>query len=127
MAHPCERVLIVDDDADNRDSIAMILEEEGVDVRAANAHDALDALRAGYRPDVIVLDLVMPGISGRVFREHLERDARLGAIPIVLCTASPQLAQGAGFVDAVIAKPFDADAFFRALAELCLEAKRTVL
>ena len=127
MAHPCERVLVVDDDADNRDSIAMILEEEGIEVRAATAHDALDALRSGYRPDVVVLDLVMPGISGRVFREHLERDARLGAIPIVLCTASPQLAQGAGFVDAVIAKPFDADAFFRALAALCLEAKRTVL
>jgi CheY-like chemotaxis protein len=127
LAHPCERVLVVDDDADNRDSISMILEEEGIDVVAADAHRALDALRGGYRPDVIVLDLVMPGISGRVFREHLEREPDLGRIPIILCTASPQLARGAGFVDAVIAKPFDADAFFRALAKLCLQANHGVL
>ena len=124
MAHPCERVMVVDDDADTREAIAMLLESEGIDVVAADAADALAALREGYRPNVIVLDLIMPHVSGRTFRARMKLDPTLREIPVVLCTGSPQLAREEDGFNAVIAKPFDPDAFFAALAALCMEAPR---
>jgi CheY-like chemotaxis protein len=124
MAHPCERVLVVDDDADTREAIAMLLESEGIEVVAADASDALEVMREGFRPDVVVLDLVMPKVSGRAFRARMKLDPALRDIPVVLCTASPQLAREDDGFAALIAKPFDADAFFAALAELCLDAPK---
>ena len=121
MAHPCERALVVDDDEDTREATAMLLESEGIEAIGAEPLEALELLRGGYRPNVIVLDLVMPDISGRTFRARLKLDPELRNVPVVLCTASPQLA-AEGDYDAVIAKPFDPDAFFEALAKLCLEA-----
>jgi CheY-like chemotaxis protein len=124
MAHPCERVLVVDDDADTRDAIAMLLEAEGIEVVAAEAAEALAVLRRGFRPDVVVLDLVMPRVSGRTFHARMKLDPALRSIPVVPCTASPQLAREEDGFAAVIAKPFDPDAFFAALAELCLRSPR---
>jgi CheY-like chemotaxis protein len=121
MAHPCERVMVVDDDEDTREATAMLLDSEGIQAVAAEPLEALEILRGGYRPDVLVLDLVMPDVSGRTFRARLKLDPELRAIPLVLCTASPQLADEDDY-QAIIAKPFDPDAFFDALAKICLEA-----
>ncbi len=126
MAHPCERVLVVDDDEDTRETTAMLLESEGIAAVAAEPVEALEILRRGFRPNVIVLDLVMRDVSGRTFRARLKLDPALRTIPIVLCTASPQLASEADGFDAVIAKPFEPDAFFEALAKLCLDAPPAV-
>jgi twitching motility two-component system response regulator PilH len=124
MAHPCERVLVVDDDADTREAITMLLESEGIDVVAAEGAVALNALREGYVPNVVVLDLIMPQVSGRTFRARMKLDPRLRDIPVVLCTGSPQLARDEDGFAAVIAKPFDPDAFFEALAALCMKSPR---
>jgi CheY-like chemotaxis protein len=126
MAHPCERVLVVDDDEDTREATAMLLESEGIEATAAEPIEALELLRGGYRPDAIVLDLVMPDVSGRTFRARLKLDPELRPIPVVLCTASPQMAVEEDY-DAVIAKPFDPDAFFDALGKLCLQAASAAL
>ena len=71
-------VLVIDDDADIRDSIGDILELRGYRVaRAANGREALERLKSGPPPCVILLDLMMPVLNGWEFREQQSRDAYL--------------------------------------------------
>lgn len=59
------RVLVVDNEESDRDLLVSLLEPLGFDLRvAASGHDCLDLLAAGYQPDVILMDLAMPGIDG---------------------------------------------------------------
>ena len=78
-------VLVIDDDADIRDSIGDILELRGYRVaRAANGREALDRLQHGPPPCVILLDLMMPVLNGWEFREQQSRDTRLAGVPVVV-------------------------------------------
>jgi CheY-like chemotaxis protein len=86
-ADPCD-VLVVDDDDEIRESLVELLEERGF--RAAAAADgaqALAALRAGLRPSLILLDLMMPVMDGVTFRQRQLADPDLAAIPVVLVSA----------------------------------------
>ncbi len=59
------RILVVDNEEADRDLLVQVLEPLGFELRtAANGHDALDLLAAGLDPDVILMDLAMPGIDG---------------------------------------------------------------
>ncbi|MEO8023541.1 ATP-binding protein [Polaromonas sp.] len=59
------RVLVVDNEEADRELLANVLEPLGFEIRtAASGHDCLDLLAAGYRPEVILMDLAMPGIDG---------------------------------------------------------------
>ncbi len=103
-----KRVLVVDDDASIRELLSTVLEDDGYEVvPAANGEDAL-AVCARWRPDVIVLDLMMPVMDGWTFAKRLrERDD----IPIVVLSAANDLERHAKSVGAteVIGKPFDLD------------------
>jgi len=103
-----KRVLVVDDDASIRELLSTVLEDDGYEVvPAANGEDAL-AVCARWRPDVIVLDLMMPVMDGWTFAKRLrERDD----IPIVVLSAANDLDRHAKSVGAreVIGKPFDLD------------------
>ena len=79
-------ILVVDDDADMRTSMAELLTGEGYQVlTAGNGHEALACLQGlKRRPALILLDLVMPGMDGWTFLAERARDARLGAIPVIL-------------------------------------------
>ncbi len=74
-------LLLVEDDPDIRESVSELLEEEGYCVwQATNGREALDVLEAGCRPDVILLDLMMPVMTGW---EFLSRQQALDAsIPV---------------------------------------------
>jgi signal transduction histidine kinase/CheY-like chemotaxis protein len=62
---PARRVLVVDNEADDRALLALLLEPLGFAVRcAASGHDALDLVAAGWQPDAVLMDLAMPGIDG---------------------------------------------------------------
>jgi CheY-like chemotaxis protein len=82
-------VLIVDDDADIRSCIREALEDEGY--RAAGAVNGVDALRQlredRLRPDVILLDIMMPEMDGFSFRAEQLEDPELAAIPVLVFTA----------------------------------------
>src|SRR5262249_26713373 len=79
-------VLLVEDSEDTRQLYAMILEDEGMDVREAkNGSEAL-ALAAELRPDVILMDLTLPVLDGREATRRLKRDPRTAAIPVVALT-----------------------------------------
>lgn len=80
-------VLVVDDDALIRDVLSDILEDRGFSVEtASNGAEALKKLR-GIRPDVILLDLNMPVMDGREFRQAQRADPALWHIPTVVMTA----------------------------------------
>jgi two-component system, OmpR family, response regulator CpxR len=80
-------VLIVDDDRDMRDTVTAVLEAEGYDVRCAeNGAQAL-ALMHGPKPGVIVLDLLMPVMSGWELLDAVQGDRELARIPVVVLSA----------------------------------------
>jgi CheY-like chemotaxis protein len=103
-------VLVVDDDADIRDMIAQALELEGWCVLgAANGEEALRIARRSPRPDVILLDLMMPVMNGWEFMEAQRRDAALVAIPVVLISGDERLKEKArtAHVAGFLKKPMD--------------------
>lgn len=108
-SHP---VLVVEDDADLLETFILVLESSGhAAVGAADGYAALEMLRGGMRPCVILLDLMMPGMNGWQFREQQLKDPALAPIPVVLISAA-----GPGAEDktlrpaAFLPKPVDLDA-----------------
>jgi len=84
-------ILLVEDDFDLRDIIQDILEDEGYDV--VPAHDgrqALEYLRsaADPRPDAVVLDLMLPHVSGWEVLDATRSEADLGTIPVIVISAA---------------------------------------
>jgi CheY-like chemotaxis protein len=78
-------VLVVDDDLDAVEAIAAVLDANGYGVvKASNGEEALQRLRAGLVPSVIVLDLRMPGNDGWDFRAAQLHDTELAHIPVVI-------------------------------------------
>lgn len=84
-------ILVVDDDLEIGEVLCEVLRDEGYRAtRAGNGAEALQLLRVGERPDVILLDLMMPVMNGWQFREEQVRDPLLAGIPVVVMTASRQ-------------------------------------
>ncbi len=84
-------ILIVDDEADSRQFLAMALEYEGYSVScAANGREALDRLREPPRPDLILLDMLMPVMDGYQFLAELHRRPEVAAIPVVILSGAEQ-------------------------------------
>jgi two-component system response regulator MprA len=89
-------VLVVEDEGDIRGMIRLALELEGYVVfEATDGRRALEQLRAGLRPSLILLDLMMPGMNGWEFRAEQGRDPELAAIPVVLISGDDRLQQSA--------------------------------
>lgn len=81
------KVLVVDDEAAIRDMIRFALEQSDMQVRsAANAHDALLSINE-ERPDIILMDWMMPGVSGLELTRRLRKDSFTSEIPIIMLTA----------------------------------------
>ena len=84
-------VMVVDDERDPRESVCEWLSAKGYAVvPARDGADALRQLRAsdGHKPDVILLDLMMPVMNGWQFREQQARDPQLASIPVIVITAN---------------------------------------
>ena len=106
------KVLLVDDEEDIRKIGRLSLEAVGKfqTIVAANAIDAL-ALAASEHPDLILMDMMMPGMDGLAALAELQRAPALKTIPLVFMTAKVQRADVAHYLAAgaigVIGKPFD--------------------
>jgi CheY-like chemotaxis protein len=84
--------LIVEDNVVTREAMRALLEATGYGVAcAANGQEALDYLRRAEPPDVILLDLTMPVMTGWQFRHEQQQDAGLALIPVVLVSAERDL------------------------------------
>jgi CheY-like chemotaxis protein len=112
-------VLVVDDDPDILDAICDILQAEGYRVeRARHGLEALERV-AARRPDLILLDLMMPVMDGVAFAQALRDRKMYEGLPIVVISAdgNPQRAAAVG-AQVYLAKPFDIDALLGAVSRL---------
>src|SRR5450432_2744300 len=83
-----KHILIVEDDAEFRAAIRELLEDEHCTVyEAADGKAALDILR-NIVPDLILLDLLMPGMNGWDFHNELQKDPALAQIPIAILSGA---------------------------------------
>jgi CheY-like chemotaxis protein len=81
-------VLVVDDDRDIRDSVVELLEDNGYHaIGASNGREALDVLRSSPPPCLILLDLMMPVMDGRGFREEQLKNPAWTTIPVIVISA----------------------------------------
>ncbi len=126
MSPPAEQtrlVLVVDDDDDIRECLMGSLEDAGFrPLGAANGRRALDLL-ANPRalPCVIVLDLMMPVMDGRAFREEQLRLTNIADIPVVLISAHANLVETAAElgIDQYLVKPIDPVGFLELVRGRC--------
>ena len=107
------RVLIVDDDASIRQICREVLELGGYQVRATGSANTALAEAKRFRPDMILLDVLMPGIDGYRCAEMLRADPAIGMAPIMFLSARSDTADKvrafrSGAEDYMV-KPFDAD------------------
>ncbi len=88
------KVLIVDDDAALRDALFRMLTKEGFWVALAGSGDEGLRMARSLHPDIITLDIVMPGLDGWQVLSSLKADPELHAIPVVIVTVTEDRAKG---------------------------------
>ncbi|HEX7477064.1 MAG TPA: response regulator [Polyangiales bacterium] len=81
------KILVVEDDADLLHMIKTMLQTVGETTLARDGQEALDLLKNGFRPDVIVTDLMMPRMDGLTLAKTLKNEPNIGNIPLVMLTA----------------------------------------
>jgi CheY-like chemotaxis protein len=106
------RVLVVEDEPENRLFIGLMLRTEGYDVaEAEDGAAAFDMLEQDPLPELILLDVMMPGLNGWQVFERLREEPRLRCIPVVMLTALAQRADVERAVelgvDGYLTKPFE--------------------
>lgn len=111
-------LLIVDDDEDIVDTVRMVLSRRGWQVEAApDGAVGLERLRGGLHPEVVLLDLMMPGINGWQFCEELRREPALSQIPVVVISGAGDVGEKARSIGAVghLRKPFELSELYEAV------------
>jgi CheY-like chemotaxis protein len=120
---PVHRVLVVEDDLEIRESLMEILEDHGYEpVGAENGLEALSKLREpGPPPCVIFLDLMLPKMDGRAFRQEQLRSPELASIPVVIISAFRDVSQIAQEMKAadLLKKPFKLTDFIHVTQRHC--------
>jgi CheY-like chemotaxis protein len=114
-------VLVVDDDQDIRDALVEILADEGhVAVGKANGAEALDWLRQGHVPDVVLLDLMMPVMNGWDFAAAVQREPRWARLPLVVLSGGGDLSTQAEALKATafLVKPIRLDTLLSTIDDL---------
>jgi len=85
-----KRILIVDDEPDAISYIGSVLEENGYDyLSAENGEEGLEMAKK-EKPDMILLDLIMPGKSGILMFQELKKDPQLGKIPVIVVSGASE-------------------------------------
>ena len=122
------RVLLIEDNLMNMELATDLLETAGFEVLKAERAEAGIAIAVAQQPDIILMDMGLPGMDGMEATRRLKQDARTAWIPVVALTASAMRgdddrAQSAGCC-AYIAKPIDTRLFAKTVAAL-MEEERT--
>ena len=111
MAGVTPHILLIEDDADASAALVQILTDRGHSVRAvANGQDALNLLERGLRPLLIIIDLMLPSVSGWDVLTYLQTDPELRHTATMVITGVPKQ-QLRVVTDAVFQKPLDFDLF----------------
>jgi CheY-like chemotaxis protein len=125
MQNGTKTILVVDDDLEIRDTLKDVLVEEGYAVKtAANGAEALELLRDAplreHEPSLIVLDLMMPEMSGWQFCEAQRADPALSSIPVLIISAASlrEGREGKGSIAGhpLLKKPIELDRLLEAVS-----------
>lgn len=123
------RILLVDDEAGFTELLRMNLERGGLyEVRIENDSTKAVSVARTFQPDVILLDVVMPGMDGGDVQAALQNDPALSRVPVLMLTAlvdSTELSEGAvaqAGSQMVLPKPVNLALLFRVLDEILGEA-----
>lgn len=116
-------ILVVDDDPTALRILRHVLQTADYQIHLADdALEALHVLETGVRPDLIISDVMMPGMLGTDFVAHLAGLPDLARVPVILMTAYHDLARGVKTA-AVVLKPFNPMALVELMTELLAEAE----
>ena len=114
-----DRILVVEDDRDTLSGLFMLLTQAGFSVLTAeHGAQAVDLLAHGLRPGVILLDLMMPKVTGWDVLKHLQTDPELREIPVLVMTAVAESAKPVVGADVVLRKPIEPDRLIAEVARL---------
>jgi twitching motility two-component system response regulator PilH len=110
---PIQKILVVDDSKTELHHLSGLLGRRGYTVRTAENGDEAMRRLAEDKPDLILMDVVMPGLNGFQLTRSITRDPRYADVPVIMCTSKSQetdkvwgMRQGARDY---IVKPVDAD------------------
>lgn len=120
MAAKSKTVMVVEDERDTADALAYLLELEGYKaIRAVGGRQALELMER-ERPDLVLLDIMMPDLSGWDVLHMMRDNLALKAVPVILISASPipEQRQANKTWQEFVAKPFDLEALFRTIDRL---------
>ena len=110
-----KRILIIDDEPDVREFLSTVVEDHGF--KALTAADGVEGLEMARKekPDLIVLDLLMPTKTGTDFYRAFSRDQELGDTPVIVVSGLAGRGLAVRRPVAVFDKPIDADQFIEAV------------
>ena len=122
MAGLSRQVLLVEDDPDLLSSLAAFLEAEGYEVECArHGLEALGRLRGGFAPAVILLDLMMPIMTGWEFRHAQRQDRDLSGIPVIVISGMEDSPRHAAWLEAdgYVQKPIPVQTLLETVQRYC--------
>ncbi len=122
-----QQILIVEDDSALREALAQVLMDEGYDLLSArDGLEAVNYLKKGNRPDVILLDLSMPVVNGWEFRMFQKRDPDLAQIPVILITAGGYTREEVAWLEpsALLPKPLDLPLLLSIIRRFCASTEQ---
>jgi signal transduction histidine kinase len=121
-------LLVVEDDVDIREALDGLLSTEGFLVSGcSNGREALEWLRASPKPDLILLDLMMPVMDGWQFRVAQKEDPELATIPVLALSADSTAKAAAIDAEAYLKKPVDYDTLIATIERLLVASERREL
>jgi signal transduction histidine kinase len=121
-------LLVVEDDADIRETLDGLLSMEGFQVTGcSNGREALDWLRTSPKPDVILLDLMMPVMDGWQFRVAQKHDPEIANIPVVALSADATAKAAAIDADAYLKKPVEYETLIDTIDHLLVASEHREL
>ncbi len=113
-------VLIVEDDEDLREMMAQMLTIEGfTTATVSNGREALDYLHSTRKPNVILLDLMMPVMDGWEFRRQQKADPQIAPVPVIVLSALDQRRAAPVEAEAFLNKPLDFDRLLELVRDHC--------
>ncbi len=126
---PLRRILIVDDDPDIVVYLSSFLEDQGYELQSASDCSTALTVLGEFHPDVVLVDVLLPGRSGLDLLVRLRQDPRYEDIPIVVVTGNDKIVedecksylgthQGVAGPDGVLAKPVDQAALMAVVERL---------
>lgn len=115
-----KKILVVDDNPNIVEAIMLILHTQNYTVKSLLRGNTVQTVCARYRPDVLILDLLLSGKNGAGIAKQMKLNKKTKHIPIIIISAHPSAKQAAldSGANAFLEKPFDADKLLALVGQL---------